>query len=118
MSSQLLSDYCFLHYNYKYDWFRPTLSEIIELYKKIYGKDEPPADDPSDSESGGSSESDEEEEEEDGEGRLVRARAEKRLVGAEDSCLERRALCLWTVHSARDWLCIQCSVPRQCWVML
>ena len=49
MSPQLLSDYCFLHYNYKYDWLRPTLSEIIELYKKIYGKDEPPADDPSDS---------------------------------------------------------------------
>ena len=64
----------------------------------------------------------EEEEEEDGDGEggagEARARGTKRLVGAEDSCLEQRALCLWTVHSARDLLCIQCSVPRQCWVML
>ncbi len=28
----LLSDYAFLHYNYKYDWLRPTLDEIITAY--------------------------------------------------------------------------------------
>ena len=82
MSSQLLSDYCFLHYNYKYDWLRPTLSEIIELYKKIYGKDEPPADDPSDSESGGSSESEEEEEEGGGEEETGEGKGEEEAGGS------------------------------------
>ena len=30
-----------LHYNYKYDWLRPTLDEIITAYKKLYGKQQP-----------------------------------------------------------------------------
>ena len=30
LGSQLLSDYAFLHYNYKYDWLRPTLEEIVD----------------------------------------------------------------------------------------
>ena len=59
MTPQLLSDYCFLHYSYKYDWLRPTLAKIIELYKKIYGKD-PPVSDPSSSDSEGSESEDEE----------------------------------------------------------
>ena len=32
LDPQLLSDYAFLHYNYKYDWLRPTLDEIITAY--------------------------------------------------------------------------------------
>jgi hypothetical protein len=29
LDPQLLSDYAFLHYNYKYDWIRPKLEEIL-----------------------------------------------------------------------------------------
>ena len=32
LDPQLLSDYAFLHYNYKYDWLRLTLDEIITAY--------------------------------------------------------------------------------------
>ena len=35
---QLLSDYVFLHYNYKYDWLRWTLEEIVDTYTKLYGR--------------------------------------------------------------------------------
>jgi hypothetical protein len=38
MSAQLLSDYCFIHYNYKYEWLRPAVTEIVAMYKQIYGK--------------------------------------------------------------------------------
>ena len=37
LDPQLLIDYSFLHYNYKYDWFRPTLEEIVAAYMKLYG---------------------------------------------------------------------------------
>ena len=39
LDPQILSDYAFLHYNYKYEWLRPTLDEIVAAYKKLYGKD-------------------------------------------------------------------------------
>jgi hypothetical protein len=39
LGPQLLSDYAFLHYNYKYDWLRPTLEEIVDSYTKLYGKE-------------------------------------------------------------------------------
>ena len=39
MDPQLLSDYAFLHYNYKYDWLRPTLQEIVDAYGRLYGKE-------------------------------------------------------------------------------
>ena len=34
-----VSDYAFLHYNYKYDWLRLTLEEIVDSYTKLYGKE-------------------------------------------------------------------------------
>ena len=39
LGPQLLSDYVFLHYNYKYDWLRWTLEEIVDTYAKLYGKE-------------------------------------------------------------------------------
>ena len=36
---EILSNYAFLHYNYKYDWLRPTLEEIVDTYTKLYGKE-------------------------------------------------------------------------------
>jgi len=39
LGPQFLSDYAFMHYNYKYDWFRPTLEEIVDTYTKLYGKE-------------------------------------------------------------------------------
>ena len=39
LGPQILSDYAFLHYNYKYDWLRPTLEEIVDAYTKLYGKE-------------------------------------------------------------------------------
>ena len=38
LSPAILSDYAFCHYNYKYDWLRPTEQEIIAAYQKLYGK--------------------------------------------------------------------------------
>ena len=35
LGPQLLSDYAFLHYNYKC----PTLEEIVDTYTKLYGKE-------------------------------------------------------------------------------
>ena len=32
LSPQLLSDYAFLHFNYKYDWLLPILEEIVDIY--------------------------------------------------------------------------------------
>ena len=63
LSPSLLSDYAFCHYNYKYDWLRPSLEEIFGAYKKLYGKHGRD----SDAESDDSSE-EEEQEQEEGEG--------------------------------------------------
>ena len=62
LGPQILSDYDFLHYNYKYDWLRPTLEEIVDAYTKLYGKESRE----SDIESDGSESSTTEEVEEDG----------------------------------------------------
>ena len=61
LDAQLLSDYAFLHYNYKFEWLRPTLEEIIAAYKKLYGKKAHESDYESDPESAGSEASEEEE---------------------------------------------------------
>ena len=61
LGPHLLSDYAFLYYNYKYDWFHPTLEEFVDTYTKLYGKESRE----SDIESDGSSAA--EEVEEDGE---------------------------------------------------
>ena len=64
LGPQLLSDYAFLHYyNYKYDWLRPTLEEIVDSYTKLYGKESRESDIGSDE----SSAAEEVEPEEDGE---------------------------------------------------
>ena len=36
---QLFSDYAFLIYNYKYDWLRPKLEEIVAAYLWLYDKE-------------------------------------------------------------------------------
>ena len=64
--TQLLIDYSFLHYNYKYDWLRPTLEEIVAAYMKLYGKESHDSDDES-SGTEGSEGTEEEVGEEDGE---------------------------------------------------
>ena len=38
LSVEILSDYSFCHYNYKYDWLRPSHAEIIAAYTKLCGK--------------------------------------------------------------------------------
>jgi hypothetical protein len=60
LAPQVLSDYCYCHYNYHYDWLRPHLDEIITAYLKLYG----PQVRDSDAEDGASSSGEEEEEEE------------------------------------------------------
>ena len=37
LAAQVLSDYCFRHYNYHFDWLRPQLDEIIKAYLQLYG---------------------------------------------------------------------------------
>ena len=69
LDPQLLSDYAFrvLHYNYKYDWLRPRLKEIVAAYRKLYGKELRDSDNESDG-SDGTGGLKEEDGEEDGEG--------------------------------------------------
>ena len=57
-----------LHYNYKYDWLRPTLEEIVAAYMKLYGKESHDSDDESSGTEGseGTEEEDGEEEGEEG----------------------------------------------------
>ena len=62
LSAEILSNYCFCHYNYKYDWLRPTRIEIIKAYTKLYGKEARTEDMESDGESLSSGAEDEEEE--------------------------------------------------------
>ena len=74
MDPLLLSHYAFCHYNYKYDWLRPTLKEILKAYKKLYGAGARNSDAESDDSSGGEEEREEEEgEEEEGGEEQVRA---------------------------------------------
>eukprot|EP00966_Prymnesium_polylepis_P086278 1997305-Prymnesium_polylepis.2 len=66
MSPEILEMYVFIHYNMQYDFMRPTVDEIVEAYKKIYGSEPMPEDVVSDEEGDdeeSESESDEEEEE-------------------------------------------------------
>ena len=48
LDPQLLSDYAYLHYNYKYDWLRPKLEEIAAAYMRLYGKESRDLDNESD----------------------------------------------------------------------
>ena len=68
LSPSLLSDYVFCHYNYKYDWPRPSLEEIFGAYKKLYGKHGRDSDAESDDSSEEEEQEQEEEEGEEGEG--------------------------------------------------
>ena len=56
LDPMLLSHYAFCHYNYKYDWLRPTLEEIVKAYKKLYGGKAHDSDAESDDSSGGEEE--------------------------------------------------------------
>ena len=38
LSPIILSEYAFCHYNYKYEWLRPSVDEIVAAYMKLYGK--------------------------------------------------------------------------------
>ena len=39
LSPDILSGYAFCHYNYKYDWLRPSLDEIIKAYKTLSARE-------------------------------------------------------------------------------
>jgi hypothetical protein len=67
LDPQLLSD-AFLHYEYKYDWLRPKLEEIVAAYMKPYGKESRDSDNESDGPNGTGA-LEEEDGEEDGKGR-------------------------------------------------
>ena len=70
LSPEILSNYAFCHYNYKYDWLRPSLDEIIKAYKKLYrkgGKLEESEEGSAELSSDESSEEEESEKEEEGE---------------------------------------------------
>ena len=68
MDPLLLSHYAFCHYNYKYDWLRPTRDEIVKAYKKLYGAGAHNSDAESDDSLGGEEEGEEQEGEEGEEG--------------------------------------------------
>ena len=44
MSPEILEMYVFIHYNWQYEFMRPTIEEIVAAYLKIYGA-EPSTDD-------------------------------------------------------------------------
>ena len=37
MGPELLEMYVFIHYNWQYEWMRPTIEEIVEAYVATYG---------------------------------------------------------------------------------
>ena len=39
MSPEVLELYVFIHYNWQYEWMRPTIDEIVEAYTKMYGSE-------------------------------------------------------------------------------
>lgn len=39
MSPEILEMYVFVHYNWQYDFMRPSIEEIVAAYLKIYGPD-------------------------------------------------------------------------------
>ena len=65
MSPELLELYVFIHYNWQYEWMRPSVEEIVAAYKVAYGSEAKEEDLASDSDSDGGDEEEEEEEEED-----------------------------------------------------
>ena len=40
MSPELLELYVFIHYNWAYDFMRPTIDEIVKAYLEVYGPEE------------------------------------------------------------------------------
>ena len=36
MSPELLAMYVFVHFNWQYEWMRPSIDEIVQEYIKIY----------------------------------------------------------------------------------
>ena len=60
LSADILSDYAICHYNYDYDWLRPSSAEIISAYTTLHGKElhESDAEELSDSSSSSSEEDD------------------------------------------------------------
>ena len=63
MSPELLELYVFIHYNWQYEWMRPSVEEIVAAYKVAYGSEAKEEDLASDSDSDGGDEEEEEEEE-------------------------------------------------------
>ena len=50
MSPEVLELYVFIHYNYSYEWLRPTTQEIVDAYLATYGPDAMAEDNSSDEE--------------------------------------------------------------------
>ena len=50
MSPEVLELYVFIHYNYLYEWLRPTTQEIVDAYLATYGPDAMADDNSSDEE--------------------------------------------------------------------
>ena len=44
MSPEILTLYVFIHYNWQYEWMRPSIEEIVEAYIKAHGKEALPED--------------------------------------------------------------------------
>ena len=63
-----LSDCSFLHYNYKFDWLRPTLEEIVAAYMKLCDQESHDSDDESSGTEGSEGTEEEMGEEDGGEG--------------------------------------------------
>ena len=39
MSPDILEMYVFIHYNWQYEFMRPTIEEIVAAYLKVYGRE-------------------------------------------------------------------------------
>ena len=50
MSPEVLELYVFIHYNFSYEWLRPTTQEIVDAYLATYGPDAMAEDNSSDEE--------------------------------------------------------------------
>ena len=37
MSPEVLELYVFIHYNWQYEWMRPSIEEVVQAYIKVHG---------------------------------------------------------------------------------
>ena len=119
MSPELLELYVFIHYNWQYDFMRPTIDEIVKAYLAEHGHD------PKQEDLEPGAESANEDEDEEGARQETRQRVEKTRDSPQISHGRFGELCCVTRNSCipcytRPHCCVfcyNCCVFCNCWLL-